>query len=101
MKKLPTKIYLRKSELEDYSTQERMVFCDEPFDECVEEYTNIRNLWHSPKKKPRMSTLNVMCELKNGCIIIVNGDELENMVAKGYCKCWAYCDDLHPTKRIR
>lgn len=65
MKKLPTKIYLRKGELEDHSTQERMVSCDEPFDECQVEYTNLDNLWHDASEEPQIGS-NIVAIDKEG-----------------------------------
>lgn len=97
--KPPTKIYLRENELADHSTQERMVSCDEPFDSCVVEYTNINNLWHHIKEKPKNYALNIVCQLKTGNLTIMNGYGLEVFIAKGYCKRWAYCDDLKPKRR--
>lgn len=102
MKKLPTKIYLRKSELRDHSTQERMVSCDEPFDECVEEYININNLWHNASEEPKDEPLELLCEDEEGYMWIINNIGIRDRYEDGwkeYVECelivrWAYIYDF-------
>lgn len=107
MKKLPTKIYLRKSELEDHSTQERMVSCDEPFDTCVVEYTNLDNLWHDVSEEPKGLPFKILYEDEQGFVWRTSNlsiSELHKDGWKGFVEfeCitrWAYIDDLKPKRR--
>ena len=57
---IPKKIYLRKAELEDNYMCERMVSCDEPFDCCNVEYTNLSQLWHHSSVMPTETNKNII-----------------------------------------
>ena len=43
---IPKKIYLREADFDDLFTSERMVACDEPFNDLNVEYTDLSQIWH-------------------------------------------------------
>ena len=100
MKKLPTKIYLRKSELRDHFTQERMVSCDEPFDECQVEYTNLANIWHDASEIPTKESL-ILYRTSLGRYDVIfqsgNKEGIWKVYVKDYGVAeWAYVNELRP-----
>ena len=49
----PRKIYLNGEELEDFLTGEKMVSCEEPFDDLNVEYTDLSQIWHDASEEPQ------------------------------------------------
>lgn len=102
---IPKKVYLRAKELEEHITCERMVSCDEPFDCCNVEYTDLSQLWHDASEEPKENSKIVIVDSKGGWwdIDYVSDDfdgyglyGWEFCIAHYNLKMWAYQDELLP-----
>lgn len=66
---IPKNVYLRAKELEEHIMCERMVSCDEPFDCCNVEYTDLSQVWHDASEEPNKSAW-IISECDSGYINI-------------------------------
>lgn len=100
---LPKKIYLREADFDDLFTSERMVACDEPFNDLNVEYTDLSQIWHNASEEPVGNNWKILCQDKNDCCWVENRidaqllhkdwnayTEIEKIVR------WAYISDLLP-----
>ena len=108
---IPKKIYLRKEELDDLFTSERMVSCDEPYRDINVEFTNLSEVWHNASEIPQENHKNIIYQtnyhsmynvhiafiptcLRSCKITSRNWDEF---VKEVNMRRWAYINALLPT----
>lgn len=107
---IPKKIYLREAEFDDLFTSERMVSCDEPYEDLIVEFTNLSQVWHDASEMPRMNHKNIIyqtiyCSLFNVHIAFVptclrsckiTSCSWDEFVKDVNMSRWAYINDLLP-----
>lgn len=103
---MPKRVYLRAKELDEHIMCERMVSCNEPFDSCNVEYTDLSQLWHHSSVMPTETNKNIIYVTTFDEIYIeriprcVGGKLTKNSwydFAMRECVIgWAYIDDLLP-----
>lgn len=100
---IPKRIYLREAELEELSTGERMVSCDEPYSDLTVEFTNLSQVWHSAGEEPKCKELIIVyCDDIGGLPIdtlIYPGRDAfpwEEVVKIYSIIYWAYAKDILP-----
>lgn len=104
---IPKRIYLREAELEELSTGERMVSCDEPYSDLTVEFTNLSQVWHSAGEEPKCKELLIIYYEDIG------GLPIDALIYHGPVDCpwkelvkitgiiyWAYAKDILP-KEVR
>lgn len=96
---LPNKIYLNGQELQDTTTCERIVSCNEAYGDMIEEYINLKQIWHDASEEPQQDILmlGIDCE---GASIYKWTEQNQNgwfsfIKDTGLSK-WAYISDLLP-----
>ena len=101
---IPKKIYLREAEFDDLSTSERMVSCDEPYEDLIVEFTNLSQVWHDLSEEPQKGKL-ILLEVvntipeKNEVRYFVEYVEewvVNLMKTEGFQTRWAYINDILP-----
>lgn len=106
----PKKIYLRKEELDEQFTCERMVSCDAPIGSCNVEYTDLSQVWHDASEIPQQNYKNIIyqtnyCSMYNMNITFIptclrsckiTSRSWDEFVKEVNMRRWAYIDDLLP-----
>ena len=109
--KLPNKIYLRESELQDLLTGERMVSIGEPFGKCSIEYVNLYRIWHDASEEPLLEEKEIIFlneqdepfisgKFGGTFSFLLEDFYWENFVKLVQISKWAYVSDLSP-KAVR
>lgn len=100
---IPKKIYLREADFDDLFTSERMVACDEPFNDLNVEYTDLSQIWHKASEEPEGDNWKILCQDEYNSRWVENriDAQLLHRDWNAYAAIemviqWAYIDDLLP-----
>ncbi len=99
---LPNRIYLTEQELLDTITGEKMVSCNEPYEDMAEEYINLKQIWHDTSEEPKKNKyilIEVVNTLNPGDIeyyVEYSDNWMITAMKTGFKYRWVYISDLLP-----